>query len=143
MDQVLAFPPEVPVLLTQANLKFFISMLQSGGFLTTTSAGLADEVRLKADVTAFTPNTVEALAAFNAVKAKNPTKAQLAALFNYHIVQNFVGYSTVLQDGMQLQSLNGQNLTITKRGNTTFVNGARIITSDYLISNGVVHVIDR
>lgn len=118
-------------------------MLQSGGFLTTTSAGLADEVRLKADVTAFTPNTAEALAAFNAVKAKNPTKAQLAALFNYHIVQNFVGYSTVLQDGMQLQSLNGQNLTITKRGNTTFVNGARIITSDYLISNGVVHVIDR
>jgi hypothetical protein len=108
VDEVLAFPPVVPVLITQAKLKFFISILQTGSFITTTSEGLANEVRLKADVTVFTPNSAGALVTFNAIKAKNPTQEQLAALFNYHIVQNFVGYSTALQNGTRLQSLNGK-----------------------------------
>lgn len=142
IDEVLTLPPTIPVLLTDANLNFFISLLQDGGYLNTTAATLVDGVRITTDVTTFVPNSEEALDAFNAFKAKNPTQEQLESMFNYHVVQDFVGYSTKLEDGMNLKTISGKNLTITKRGNDTFVNGAKITTPDYLLANGVAHVVD-
>jgi uncharacterized surface protein with fasciclin (FAS1) repeats len=130
------------VLLTEANLNFFISILQDGGYLNTTAATLVDGVRITPDVTTFVPNSEEALNAFNAFNDKSPSQEQLGAMFNYYVVQDFIGYSTRLEDGMGLKTVNGNNLTITKRGNDTFVNGAKIIISDYLIANGVAHVVD-
>ena len=92
-------------------------------------------------MTFFAPNTQETVDAFKILSA-NMTQAQLATLFKYHQVPNFVGYSSQLHDGMQLQTLEGRNVTISIRGNETFVNGAKIIGSDYLVQNGVVHMID-
>lgn len=143
VDEVLTIPPVVPVALTQAKLNFFISILQDGGFLSTSAESVANGVRLEQDVTFFAPNSEQALATFKAFGEKNPSEEQRANMFNYHVVQKFAGYSTTFKEGMQLQSIEGKNLTITKRGADTFVNGAKITSFDFLAANGVFHVIDN
>jgi uncharacterized surface protein with fasciclin (FAS1) repeats len=94
------------------------------------------------DVTFFASDSVEALAALQAYEEKS-SEEKLEALFNYHVVQNFAGYSTNLENGMRLQSIEGANLTITKQGADTFVKGAKIVSSGFLVANGVFHFIDR
>jgi uncharacterized surface protein with fasciclin (FAS1) repeats len=49
----------------------------------------------------------------------------------------------MLTDGLSLKTTNGANLTIHVQGDKTYVNAARILSTDYIISNGVVHIIDR
>ena len=45
---------------------------------------------------------------------------------------------------MQIQSQQGTNMTVTIfPDGTRWVNGAKLVTIDHLISNGVVHTIDR
>ena len=99
-------------------------------------------VLYRPNMTFFAPNTQEALDAFNVI-APSMSQSELAATFNYHAVPNFIGYSSQLKSGMQLKTAQGTNVTITIQGNNTFVNGAKIVTSDYLVANGVVHMIDR
>jgi Fasciclin domain len=92
-------------------------------------------------MTFFSPNTAEALASFTKTTV-GMSQADLAAVFNYHVVPDFLGYSSVLETGMELQTVQGDNLTITQVGSDTFVNGAKIINPDFLVANGVVHLID-
>ena len=61
-------------------------------------------------MTFFAPNTQEALDAFNVI-APSMSQSELAATFNYHAVPNFIGYSSQLKSGMQLQTVEGTNLT--------------------------------
>jgi len=67
----------------------------------------------------------------------------LQALFQYHIVPNFLGYSPVLTNGTSLKTAQGDNLTITIQNGDMFVNAAKVITMDLIVANGVVHVIDK
>ena len=71
--------------------------------------------------------------------------SDLAKLLNYHVVNgsNFIGYSSSLPNGTVLQTREGANLTITFESNSLFVNQARMLQQDILISNGVMHVIDN
>ena len=92
-------------------------------------------------MTFFSPNTPEALASFTTTTA-GMSQDDLAAVFDYHIVPDFLGYSSVLETGMVLSTVQGDNLTITKIGSDTYVNGAKIISPDFLVANGVVHLID-
>jgi len=60
----------------------------------------------------------------------------------YHCVFGHVFYSPDLGDGLQIQSLLGPNLTVTVAPNgTRYLNDAEIISSDYLINTGVIHVL--
>lgn len=90
----------------------------------------------------FAPNTAAALAAFTSLR-KNASQAELGSIFGYHVVPNVLGYSANLRDGLVLKTQEGTNLHITVRGNNTFVNSAKIIASDFLTSNGVLHTLDR
>ena len=49
----------------------------------------------------------------------------------------------MLTDGKTLQTLLGINLTITVLDGSIYVNAAKVVAPDYLLSNGVMHVIDR
>jgi uncharacterized surface protein with fasciclin (FAS1) repeats len=51
-------------------------------------------------------------------------------------------YSTELTDGLKLQTLQGENVTITVINGTIYINAAKIIDPDYLLSTGVLHLID-
>jgi uncharacterized surface protein with fasciclin (FAS1) repeats len=120
---------------------FLVAILTRGGYLSAADTNLVNAVLYRPNMTFFAPNTQEALAASNAI-APNMSQSELAGAFNYHAVPNFIGYSSQLKSGMQLKTAQGANVTITIQRNTTFVNGAKIVTSDYLVANGVVHMID-
>lgn len=75
--------------------------------------------------------------------AGESSSQNLSQIFNYHQVTNFVGYSNRLTDGMKLKTGEGENVIVTIQGNKTFIDGAQIISSDFLIGNGVMHVIDE
>ena len=82
---------------------------------------------------------MDAFANFTSTK---PSQAQLNSVFDYHFVAGVKGYSSSLFNGQKLRTVQGQNLTVTKRGNETFINGAKITTVDLIAENGVAHVID-
>ena len=47
-----------------------------------------------------------------------------------------------LQDGQSLGQVNGDNITITKKGNDIIVNGTAKIVASIPASNGIIHVVD-
>jgi len=94
------------------------------------------------NLTFFVPNSAAALSHFTNTTT-NMNADELTALFNYHIIPDFVGYSPSLLNGTVLKTLQGSSLTITRNGSDIFVNSAKITTPDYMVVNGVIHVIDR
>lgn len=54
-----------------------------------------------------------------------------------------VAYSSTLKNGETLTTTTGDTVTITISGGNVFVNNAKVVIPDLLVSNGVVHVIDR
>jgi uncharacterized surface protein with fasciclin (FAS1) repeats len=76
------------------------------------------------------PNTTEATANFTAL-ANSVTQYELGVIFDYHVIPNFTGHSSDLQNGMVLQSVQGSDLYITVQGNETFVNQARVLQVDF------------
>jgi len=69
-------------------------------------------------------------------------KAKLTSVLTYHVV---VGRYTSkdLKDGMKLKTVQGQEITISKKGNQWMVNDAKIQIADVMDSNGVTYVIDK
>lgn len=124
-----------------ANLKYFVSILTADGYLSS-SATYVNEVIELSDVTYFIPNSAEALAGATAL-AQNSSAADLEANFQYYIVPDFVGYSTLLKNGMTLKSQQGADLHVTLQDGDMYINAAKVIASDLLVANGVAHVIDK
>lgn len=60
----------------------------------------------------------------------------------YAVIPGKVLYSTGLTNG-SFGTFTDRNLTITKFNESTYVNDAKIIWSDLLVSNGVLHVVDK
>ncbi len=60
----------------------------------------------------------------------------------YHIHIGLPVYSTDLTDGLKLQTLQGEDITITVINGTIYLNAAKIIDPDNLLSTGVLHLID-
>ena len=54
-----------------------------------------------------------------------------------------VAYSSLLTDGKTLQTVLGSDVAITVRNGSIYVNAAKIVDPDYLLSNGVLHILDR
>jgi uncharacterized surface protein with fasciclin (FAS1) repeats len=62
---------------------------------------------------------------------------------DYHLFPNELRYSPDLSDGLILQSNQGGNATIRVVKGSTYVNAAKIVSTDYLTYNGVMHILDR
>jgi len=68
--------------------------------------------------------------------------ADLQGILTYHVVPGAV-MSTDLTDGMVVETVNGQSLTINVSADGVSINGAAsVAAADIVTSNGVVHVID-
>ena len=65
----------------------------------------------------------------------------LSEILEYHIAEGNY-FLEDLNDGEQLTTSQGQPLQITQANETTYVNGAQIVSSNYVAYNGVIHVID-
>jgi uncharacterized surface protein with fasciclin (FAS1) repeats len=127
--------------ITNANLQYFIAILNADGYLSS-SATYVNQVLDLHDVTYFIPNSAAALAGATQL-AQNSSAADLEAVFEYHIVPGSVNYSPMLKNGMSLKTQQGTNLQITIQGGDMYVNAAKVIASDLMVANGVVHVLDK
>jgi uncharacterized surface protein with fasciclin (FAS1) repeats len=79
------------------------------------------------------PGTVEDL-----LKPQN--KAKLASILTYHVIPGKVMAADV--STMKVATVNGQRLNIAVNGGTVTVDDAKVINTDIVASNGVIHVID-
>lgn len=69
-------------------------------------------------------------------------KQRLTAILNNHVVAGKLT-AAELTDGATLKTLNGQQLTVTKKGNDVMVNGAKVAQADVMSENGVIHLIEK
>jgi uncharacterized surface protein with fasciclin (FAS1) repeats len=109
------------------------------------AAGLTDTLRGKGPFTVFAP-TDEAFAKLptgtveNLLKPENIEKLQ--AILTYHVVPGKVK----AKDAVNLTSaktVNGQDFKVSRAGNDLMVDDAKVIKTDIMASNGIIHVIDR
>jgi transforming growth factor-beta-induced protein len=105
-------------------------------------AGLVDALRDPGPFTVFAPidDAFAALPAetLDAVYADNNL---MTAVLTYHVVAGEALNIADIESGTTLTTLQGADLTITKDGDKTFVNGIEIAVSDVPATNGVIHVI--
>ncbi|KAG0647188.1 Fasciclin arabinogalactan [Hyphodiscus hymeniophilus] len=131
VDTVLTIPASDSSTAAAANLTSLAGALSA--------ASLVPTVDSLSDVTIFAPSN-EAFQAIGSAVGNLSTE-QLTSILTYHVVQDIVGYSTLLSN-TSLKTVNGANVTITIEDGDVFVNSAKVITPNVLVNNGVVHVID-
>lgn len=136
IDSVLTLP-EGPIT-TAATLNYSAF----GGALAT--AGLNTTLANLTQTTIFAPNN----SAFQIISdaARNLSTDALAAILTYHVINGTVAYSTDLTNGQEIATAAGEDasvvITIQDDGDV-FVNDARVIVPNILLSNGVLHIIDQ
>lgn len=108
------------------------------------AADLVDTLNGTGPFTVFAP-TDEAFAKLPAgtlddlLKPEN--KAKLQSILTYHVVPGKVMAKDVV--GIDsAKTVNGESLSITQKGGAVMVGDAKVIQTDILCSNGVIHVID-
>ncbi len=108
------------------------------------AAGLVDALKGDGPFTVFAP-TDEAFAALPAGTVesllKPENKEKLQAILKYHVVSGKV----MAADVVKLKSaatLEGSSVKINASSKGVMVDGANVVTTDIMTSNGVIHVID-
>jgi uncharacterized surface protein with fasciclin (FAS1) repeats len=108
------------------------------------AAGLAGTLKGEGPFTVFAP-TDEAFAKLppgtldELLKPEN--RAKLTAILTYHVVPGRVMASDVA--GLKsARTVNGQELTISAEGGSVTIDQAKVVKTDIVCSNGVIHVID-
>ncbi len=108
------------------------------------AAGLVDTLKGKGPFTVFAP-TDEAFAKLppgtleDLLKPEN--KENLVAILTYHVVPGRDLASQIAKMN-SVKTVNGESLVITVNSGTVMVDNAKVIKTDILCSNGVIHVID-
>src|SRR5256885_7919068 len=62
---------------------------------------------------------------------------------NYHFLHGEVAYTSSLTNGKKLKTVQGNEITVTVLNDSIYLNDVRIIDPNYLISTGVLHLIER
>jgi uncharacterized surface protein with fasciclin (FAS1) repeats len=103
-------------------------------------AGLVETLKAKGPYTVFAP-TDEAFAKIPKAQldALLMDKAKLSAVLTYHVVPGLVLAKDVKAG--EVVTVQGGKLTITTDGGVK-VNNAKVVTTDVMASNGVIHPID-
>lgn len=123
-------------------MEFYIDIMTKGGYLTGKANDLNNALEAESDMTFFVPNSAAASDNFTSI-TQGWTSDQLNALLTYHAVPGIVAYSPSMRNGTVLPTVQGAEITIYMGENSTiYANNARILATDYLISNGVMHTID-
>ncbi|POS86433.1 hypothetical protein EPUL_005506 [Erysiphe pulchra] len=132
IDSVLTIPVSITATAIVAHLDNLVGALRK--------ADLDDTVNDLPKTTIFAPSD----AAFsNASRSLTRlSDGRLKELLKYHVLSK-VKYSTDLADESDVENINGKEIHIEKDNYMIEVNSANVISSDVLVSNGVVHVIDE
>jgi uncharacterized surface protein with fasciclin (FAS1) repeats len=107
------------------------------------AAGLVETLEGAGPFTVFAPTD----AAFAALPEgtvesllEDPSGA-LTDILLYHVV-GAKAFSSDLSDGQEIETVYGDNVTVTINNDGVFINGAQVTVADIEAENGVVHVID-
>ncbi|MEZ5367017.1 MAG: fasciclin domain-containing protein [Bryobacterales bacterium] len=108
------------------------------------AAGLVDALKGDGPFTVFAP-TDEAFAKLPegtlASLLKPENKEKLAAILTYHVVPGKVTAADVVKL-KSAETLNGKSAKISASKKGVMVDGANVVKTDIMTSNGVIHVID-
>jgi transforming growth factor-beta-induced protein len=119
-----------------------------------TKADLAETLAGEGPFTVFAPTDAAfaaALEALNITAEDLLASEDLSSILLYHVVggeealySNDVAAALAEagEDGLMVETLNGASFTVTADDEGIYVDGAKIIVTDILASNGVIHVID-
>ena len=131
IDSVNMIPQDVVSTAIAANLSYFTGAL--------IKARLVADVADLMDVTIFAPSN----AAFEDLgdSLNDVSVEDLASVLQYHIIDGTVAYSSMLSNST-VMTLGGSDVNITVADEGVFINSARVINADVLVSSGVVHIID-
>lgn len=66
---------------------------------------------------------------------------QLSSILTYHVVPS-AAMAGDLSDGQELETVNGETLTVSIDGDTVMIGDATVTEADIEASNGVIHAID-
>jgi len=114
------------------------------------AAGLVDALKGAGPFTVFAP-TDDAFKKLEkskpgtiAMLLKPENKAKLTAILTYHAVSGKILAADVLKlkSGAKVKTLNGASITVTVKHGKVKVDSAKVIKTDIICSNGVIHVID-
>lgn len=110
------------------------------------AAGIVDDLKGVGPFTVFAP-TDEAFAKVpketleNLLKPEN--KDVLAGILAYHLSPGKLTAKDVVKfNGRELKMGNGQGAKVEVKGNDVYIDGAKIVVTDIMAKNGVIHVID-
>lgn len=132
VDSVLVPPSGLGDALTASQVQSFL-----GGLYDSKLMPALDDVK---DITVFAPRD-QAMEAIGGTLAKMDL-SQLAEVMGYHVVRGKVLASSDLRNAKSLKTMSqGRRLQVRQIGNEMFVNSAKIISTDILISNGILHII--
>jgi len=108
------------------------------------AAGLIETLKGPGPFTVFAP-TDEAFAKLPAGTVDSllepANKEKLVAILTYHVVSGKVLAAQVVKMN-SAKTVNGESISITANGGTVMVDNAKVVKSDILCSNGVIHVVD-
>ena len=138
----------IPVSAGSAKRDIVDTAISAGTFNTLATAlqaaGLVETLKSKGPFTVFAPTdeafsklppgTVELL-----LKPEN--KDKLKAILLYHVLSGDVTAAQVVKLS-SAKTVNGQDLKLTVNDGSVMVNDAKVVKTDILASNGVIHVID-
>ena len=108
------------------------------------AADLVDALKADGPFTVFAPTD----AAFDKLPAgtvetllKPENKDKLTAILTYHVVKGKIDSEAALEAG-KAKTLNGKMVRIRENKGTAMVNKAKLVKTDIMASNGIIHVID-
>ena len=128
-----AFLPVTGIVQKNYDLTTLLSLVAQREEILATLAGSDNEFTL------FAPTNeafATALAAF-----PDLTEEQITEILLYHVIAGATVLSSDLEDGATVETLQGENITVTL-GDDVEINNAKVIGADFVGSNGVVHIID-
>jgi uncharacterized surface protein with fasciclin (FAS1) repeats len=107
------------------------------------AAELVETLKGKGPFTVFAP-TDAAFAKLpeGTIPALLKDKPKLAAILTYHVVAGRVLAGDIPKGSLEVATVNGGKLRIQHAANGVSINGARVIQTDIIAGNGVIHVID-
>jgi len=109
-----------------------------------TAAGLAPTLSGPGPFTVFAPSD-EAFAKLPAgtVESLLQDLPKLASILTYHVVPGKVlASAAVTLDGKKVKTVNGAEFGVSVKAGSVFVDAAKVVTTDIICDNGVIHVID-
>lgn len=126
----------VDVAVSAGSFKTLVAAIQA--------AGLVETLKSKGPFTVFAP-TDEAFAKLPAGTLESlllpENKAKLAAILTYHVVPGMVHAKDVV--GLtSAKTAQGSSVAVKVSNGTVMIDNAKVVKTDIMASNGVIHVID-